>query len=382
MDWIDKCEVNYLGSIVNNAVQVNDGLQEAAACASTVVYDKVYGLVYLIYMTGTRTSYGESSGRICLSVFPPAQPTNIRFRRIDEGIGASRGVLCPCAWMVGDGKIRILFTTTRGDLHAYYRDYDFLNDTVSDRVEMLLQVGEEKCPVCNENYRKLIAPCGYEGEISTGPIITNKTCVWRGEVYTALTLDGKGYPVLCKIVDNLLVPFAHCPIQGTYEFRYYVDDTGIHGVFRHPIDDQGTGKTGYVFSGDGGKTWACEMFEDGIQSRPDVIPYYGKPLIIYNYLSDRSVQNFPPMHNHRNAIKMVYDGKVILNCFEKYGIVEHFTTNIMGDLYFAFSTCEQALSIANNSAVDGGGGAWVEQGHAVEQGKEEIKWVKLGYLLD
>ena len=45
-----------------------------------------------------------------------------------------------------------------------------------------------------------------------------------------------------------------------------------------------------------------------------------------------------------------------------------------GDLYMAFSNCPQALSTEN-------GGAWFECGHYVEQGKEAIQWMKLGYLL-
>ena len=40
----------------------------------------------------------------------------------------------------------------------------------------------------------------------------------------------------------------------------------------------------------------------------------------------------------------------------------------------AFSNCPQALSTEN-------GAAWLEDGVRVEQGKEAIQWMKLGYLL-
>ena len=56
-------------------------------------------------------------------------------------------------------------------------------------------------------------------------------------------------------------------------------------------------------------------------------------------------------------------------------IREHETISICGDLYMAFSNCPQALSTEN-------GGAWFECGHYVEQGKEAVQWMKLGYLLD
>ena len=361
-------------SIVDAAVQVNNGLEEAAACGSTVVYDQKYGLVFLVYMTGTRTSYGESTGRICVSVFPPAQPTNVRFRHIDDGVGGSRGVLCGCAYLVGDAKIRIVFTTTKGRIAAWYRDYDFLNDTVSERTEVFLRAEGKDVPCDTEQYAKLLALHGCTGT-TDAPCIINRPCAYQGKVYTALTVDGVYYPIICRIEENVLVPVAFCPVQGCYEFRCYLDESGIHGVFRDPVDDQGTAKSGYAFSPDGGKTWEKQVFADGIQSRPDILPYYGKPLIIYNYLDERPVDNFPPMHNHRNAIRMLHDGKEVFTCFEKYGIVEHFTVSIYGDLYMAFSTCEQALSVAS-------GTAWIEQGRPVEQGKEEIKWVRLGYCPD
>ena len=373
MEFTHACEINALGSIVEKATQVNNGLDESAACGSTVVYDPAYGVVFLVYMTGTRTSYGESSGRLCLSVFSPTQPTNIRFRRIDEGVGGSRGLLCGCAYSIGPGKIRMLFTTTKVHVAAWYRDYDFVTDTVSERTEVLLRVEDSLLPTDNDSYKKLLALHGFSG-VSDAACIVNRPCVYNGEVYTALTVDGVYYPVLCKIKDNVLEPFAFCPVQGTYEFRYCINDTGIFGVYRYPVDDHGVAKSGWAFSYDGGKTWENELFADGVQSRPDILLYYDKPLIIYNYRSDRSIQNFPPMHNHRNAIRMLYDGKVILDCFEKYGIVEHFTVSICGDLYMAFSTCEQALSVVS-------GTAWIEEGRPVEQGKEEIKWVKLGYLI-
>ena len=40
-----------------------------------------------------------------------------------------------------------------------------------------------------------------------------------------------------------------------------------------------------------------------------------------------------------------------------------------------FSNCPQALSTAN-------GTAWIEEGRPVEQGKEAIQWMKLGYFLE
>ena len=120
-------------------VQINDGLTQTAACASAAVYDRENGLMFVSYKTGLRKRYGESTGRICLSVFPPSQPHNIRHRILDMGIGQSRGVLCTAHYLVGDARTRIIFSTTRGELATYMRDYDFHTDTVTDRREVFLR---------------------------------------------------------------------------------------------------------------------------------------------------------------------------------------------------------------------------------------------------
>ncbi len=353
--------------------QISDGLSQTAACASAAVYDKENGLMFVSYMTGLPKAYGESTGKLCLSVFSPSQPTNIRHRVIDVGVEQSRGLLCTAHYLIGDKRTRMIFSTTRGEKATFYRDYDFGTDTVSERTRVYLRTEGGDVDLVNETYRDYVAAHGYPVDCGAEPII-NKVTRYNGEIYTAVTLDGPSYPVLCKIEENVLVPFAICSEMTTYEYRYFRNDDGIFSVFRVPPDDHGTGHGGYTVSHDGGKTWETRVFEDGIQSRPDVMEYYGKPLVIYNYKSDRSVENFPPMHNNRNAVKFVYDGKVIKELFSKYGFVEHETVSICGDLYMVFSNCPQALSSENSQA-------WSENGRSVEQGKEAVQWMKLGYLL-
>jgi len=353
--------------------QISDGLTQTAACASAAVYDRENGLMFVSYKTGLPKRYGESTGKICLSVFPPSQPHNIRHRVMDIGIGQSRGVLCTAHYLVGDARTRIIFSTTRGELATYMRDYDFHTDTVTERREVFLRTEQGDVRLNNTTYRAYLAQRGLIVDSHMEPII-NKVCRYRGELYTAVSVDATGYPILCKIEDNILVPFAVCPEPMTYEFRFVITDEGIFGAYRVPPDDHGTGHAAYTVSTDWGNTWNTKIYEDGIQSRPDIMEYYGKPLYIYNYRSDKSLENFPPMHNYRNAVKFVYDGKVILDLFSKYGIVEHETVSIQGDLYMVFSNCPQALSTANNAA-------WIEEGRPVEQGKEAIQWMKLGYIL-
>ncbi len=357
-------------------VQINDALTQTGACASTVAYDKANGLVFVSYMTGIIKYYGENAGKICLSVFSPSQPHNIRHRIIDEMPGKSRGFLCNGNYLIGDGILRVFYTTNRGELAAYYKDYDFFNDTVSERTEVFLRNDNKDVRLDKNGYIEFLASKGYVVESQgkyTSPII-NKITRYNGELYTSISMDALGYAILCKIEDNVLVPFAIHPEAMTYEFRYFINNEGIFGVYRVPPDDHKTAHAAYTVSTDGGKNWSTQIFQDGVQSRPDIIEYYGKPLIVYNYKANKSIENFPCMHNFRNAIKIIYNEKIIFDWFSKYGIVEYDTVNICGDIYMAFSNCPQALSTENEAA-------WIEDGRPVEQGKEAIQWTKLGYLL-
>ncbi len=354
-------------------VQINDGLTQTAACASAAVYDKANGLMFVAYMTGIAKRYGESTGKICLSVFSPSQPENACRRVIDEGVGESRGLLCNAIYLVGDAICRIVFTTARGELATYFRDYDFYSDSLSERKEMFFRTDEGNVRLNNTSYKEYLKQHGLSSESDREPII-NKVTKYNDELYTAVSVNGLGYPILCKIEDNVLVPFAICPEPMTYEFRYFRNNDGIFAMYRFPPDDHETGHAAYTISHDGGNTWNTTIFEDGVQSRPDIIEYCGKPLIIYNYKSEKSIDNFPNMHNFRNAIKIIYDGKVVFDWFTKYGVVEYDFVNICEDIYMAFSNCPQALSTQNASA-------WKENGCSVEQGKETIQWAKLGYLL-
>lgn len=357
-----------------HAYQINDGLHETASCGNAVCYDLHRGLIFSEHMSGEQCMYGESSGIVNLSVFPPSQPWNIRFVQIDKIPNASRGFLCTAIYLVGDARVRIVYTRDRGEeLGAYYKDYDFLTDTLSERKTMYLHTDEGNVNVENKTIARYYESQGYKCPSDCAPII-NKVTLFDGELYTAITLDGPGYPILCKIKDDVFYPFAIVPEVGRYEFRYYRDANAIYGLNRSEFDDTGVGKIGYWVSGDDGKTWEKTVFEDGIQSRPDILNYYGKPLVIYNYRSEKSHENFPPMHHHRNSIKFIYDGKVIKDVYSKYGIVEYDTISICGDLYMQYSDTSQALMYQN-------GACWHEDGIEVENGKEKSNWLKLGYIL-
>ena len=145
-----------------NSYQINDGLSETASCANAVAYDRKRGLIFAEHMTGEQCMYGESSGAVVLCIFPPTQPWNVRRILIDKIPNASREFLCTSIYLVGDAKVRIIYQKDRGDgMGAYYKDYDFLKDTLSEKGTMLLRTPFGDVNTDNENYARYLEAVAF-----------------------------------------------------------------------------------------------------------------------------------------------------------------------------------------------------------------------------
>ena len=154
--------------------QINNALEETSACGSAIAYDKGNGLVFLSYHSGITKHYGETGGRICLAVFSPSQPHNVRHRKIEVLEGRSRGLLCNAIYLIGDKRVRIMYTDHSGQnamyeadqaigekapVAVYYRDYDFDTDTVSHRTEVLFRSNDGDVRINAPNYCKYVNEC-------------------------------------------------------------------------------------------------------------------------------------------------------------------------------------------------------------------------------
>ncbi len=64
--------------ILEHSVQINNGFTETSGDGASLAFDKKYGIMFCAYMPGFQGHYGESRGKIALSLFPASQPTNIR----------------------------------------------------------------------------------------------------------------------------------------------------------------------------------------------------------------------------------------------------------------------------------------------------------------
>ena len=92
-------------SDMENAVQINDGFTQTSADGACLCFDAKYGIMFCAYMPGAHGNYGESRGKVALSLFPASQPTNIRFIDISEG----NDEYLPKILGLGEGRVRVFY---------------------------------------------------------------------------------------------------------------------------------------------------------------------------------------------------------------------------------------------------------------------------------
>lgn len=358
-------------AILRASVQISNGLTETSADGASLAFDKKYGIMFCAYMPGPQGHYGESRGKIALSYFPASQPTNIRFLTIATG----EDVYCQNILGLGEGRVRVFYeknSRAEGDHKTFFKDYDYLADTLSQEETVMLQKENgEVVPLCQSEQYAYLDKHGLSGRIHrcTEQISFGSHTIFThsdGYTYGAIT-SYVAEPILYRSKDNLktLEFFAVCPFPAQYEMDYkFVGDT-IHAVFRTEKD---LGSVHYIYSCDMGKTWAEPLaFENSIQCRPRIINYKDSFLISYNYYNG-DTKNRPEIQQGRTSVKLVYGEALeeVQDLYSKCGIVNVAVIDILNDVYFAYSTSELALEFQN--------------GNPKVRGKDAIRYIKLGDL--
>lgn len=355
------------------STQINNGLRQTCADGAALAFDTKYGIMFCAYMPGFHGDYGESRGKIALSCFPASQPTNIQF--VD--IVAGNDVYVPNILSLGNGCVRVFYeknSRADGDHPICYKDYDFINDTLSEEMTVLLAKADGTAvPLgLSECFAHLEANGYFDHKyVRTEQIIFGGCTLFRGDDgYTYGALSGESSEtILYRSKDDVATVefFAIYPRVAEYEFDYKILNGTIYALHR---THQKTNGNTFAYSEDGGKTWSDPVdMETSIQCRPRVIISNGKVILGYNYLNQDS-GNRPNVIMGRTAIKIctVEDKqvKILGQMHSKYGIVNIALVDVLGDVYMAYSTSESALEYQN-------GTPWV-------RGKDAIRYIKLGDL--
>lgn len=366
-----------LSEILKFSTQINDGLRETSADGASLAFDTKYGIMFCAYMPGRQGNYGESRGRISLSYFPASQPTNIKFVEVST----DKDVYCQNILGLGDGKVRVIYekdSRADGDHDLCYKDFDFLAQTLSEeKIIMLKREDGQVVKLTTTEQFKYLEERGFNNQtfLKTEQISFGSHTIFRDEdgyVYGVIT-SYLAQPILYRSKDNLatLEFFAICPHLAQYEMDYKYLNGKIYGVFRTPPERD---SIYFITSDDNGKTWAKpSLIKDSVSCRPRVINYAGKVLVVANHYNI-DTGNRPEIQQGRTSVRMyLIDGEktpneqtLIKELYSKCGIVNVCVIDVLGDIYFAYSTSELALEYQN--------------GNPKVRGKDSVRYVKLGDL--
>ena len=178
--------------------------------------------------------------------------------------------------------------------------------------------------------------------------------------------------ILYRSRDNMASVefFAVCPYVAQYEFDYKYLNGKIYAIFR---TDRDVDAISYTTSDDDGKTWSEPVhLKDSIQCRPRIIIHNRHVLLAYNYFNG-DCGNRPLVQQGRTSVRMLFGenadpntNTVVADLYSKCGIVNICLVDILGDLYFAYSTSMLALEYHN--------------GNPRVRGKDALRYVRLGDL--
>jgi len=180
-------------------------------------------------------------------------------------------------------------------------------------------------------------------------------------------------PVLLRSTDHMETVefFAAYPSPVEYEFAYRFLNGTIYAIYRTPSERN---SLYYTTSPDMGKTWtASVLLENSVSCRPSILTYGGHILMAYNYYNP-DTQNRPPIQQGRTTLRIRYgeadnpnQNPLVAELYRKGGRVNVGITEILGDIYLAFSTSELALEYQN--------------GNSMVRGKDAVRYAKLGNLI-
>ena len=364
--------------ILNFSVQINDGLTQTSGDGISMAFDEKYGIMFCAYMPGPQGTYGESRGRVSLTYFPAAQPTNSE--TVD--VIVEKDVYCPNILSLCDGKVRVFYEKdSRADCDHFigYKDFDFINRSLSEeKIVMLKKDDGSVVPLTGSEQFDYLHKHGFFGQeykCSEQIIIGSHTIFRAGDGYSyGVITSYLAEPVLYRSKDNNATVefFAICPYAAQYEMDYGFVNGKIMGVYRTPSERD---SIFFVSSDDNGKTWSKPyLIKDSVSCRPRLIKYAGGALVIANHFND-DTGNRPAIQQGRTCVRfyIVKDGvpdekTMVKELYSKYGIVNVSAVEILNDVYFAYSTSRLAIEYHN--------------GTPKVRGKDAVRYVNLGDLTE
>ncbi|MGJ1328464.1 hypothetical protein [Sphingobacterium multivorum] len=368
--YIDK------GRLVNNfKTQISDGFLNAASAAHLQINKR--GIAFVSYLGGIGANFGESPGRIMLSVFPLTQPTASSHYLIKEGEMAFESN----CMLISEDIIRINYFLRGYDFvnvkQNKFKDFNLSTQEISAEQQVKIKYNNNYYDLNNESISTILSMNGINANFNWGVIDVCKPILKDGYYYKALcSVSMPNYQpqpiVFVKSNDGFAtMEYVGCLNVGCmYEcqMEYDIAANKWHILYRTSLG------ISYVNTSDFINFSLSQIIENSITSRPWILKYKDKIIVLTNKNSviTGTIGGVLPINSRSRIIgqilnsENVNNSEVVIDISSRYGVVYPSIVNRNGELHMVFSDGSAQIEFSNN------------QGN---QGKDSIFYYKIGEIL-
>ena len=348
--------INEVQSINNFKKQISDGFLNAASAAHFSINKKGLGVVS--YLGGIGSNFGESPGRIMLSVFPITQPTQAKHYLIKEGEMAFESN----SMLLSDDVVRVNYFLKGYDFvnvkQNKFRDFTISTQTLGDEQQAKISYNGTQYDLNNESISTILSMVGISANYNWGVI----------DVCRPVLKDGFKYKALCSVsMPNFNPqPIVFVRSNDNFATMEYVGVLNVPCMYECQIEyDSSLGRwhilyrttsgISYVNTADFSTFSAEQVISSSITSRPWIIPYKGSFLIVTNKTTNVSgVAGSVPVNPRSRIVGQILNpanvnlSQVVFDISSRYGIVYPSLVNRNGELHMVFSDGSSEIEFSNN----------------------------------
>ncbi|MGJ1349031.1 hypothetical protein [Sphingobacterium siyangense] len=367
--------INEVKSINNFKTQISDGFLNAASAAHFSINKKGLGVVS--YLGGIGSNFGESPGRIMLSVFPITQPTQAKHYLIKEGEMAFESN----SMLLSDDVVRVNYFLKGYDFvnvkQNKFRDFNLATQTLGPEQQATITYNGTQYDLNNESVSTILGILGITANFNWGVIDVCRPILGDGYYYKALCSvsmpNFQPQPIVfVKSNDGFatmqFVGVLNVPCMYECQLEYDLSSSMWHILYRTNNGISYVNTTDFItFS-------SVQVVNKTVTSRPWILRYKGKFLILTNKTSNvtGSIGGELPINARSRIIGQllnsdnVNNSEILFDISSRYGIVYPALASRHGELHMVFSDGSAEIEFSNNGG---------------NQGKDSIFYFKIGELM-
>ncbi|MGJ1244275.1 hypothetical protein [Sphingobacterium multivorum] len=367
--YVDK------GRLINNyKIQISDGFLNAASASHLQINKK--GIAFVSYLGGVGLNFGESPGRIMLSIFPVTQPSQSKHYLIKEGEMAFESN----CMMISDDILRVNYFLNGYDFvnlkQNKFKDFNLSTKEISVEQQSKITYNNVAYDLNNESISNILLLNGINANFNWGVIDVCRPILRNGYNYKALcSVSMPNYQpqpiVFVRSNDGFAtMEYVGCLNVGCmYECQMEYDT--IAGKW-HILYRTSTGIS-YVNTSDFINFSISQTVDNSITSRPCILKYKNKIIIVTNKGTTVTglVGGVLPVNSRSRIVGQILNStninlsEIVFDISSRYGIVYPSIVDRNGELHMVFSDGSAQIEFSNNTG---------------NQGKDSIFYYKIGEI--